>query len=158
MASCSAIQCRVIGNLAYFSEKLRRRIALKQRFRPGGGIHPLFIATWLSQQQHKHFQSINLTNSHSWKTKNIGSGPTASPIWTFTISSCRAKPCPAWTSEWRHFAINPNCLTQIPEIQTGIHRPQCKPWSLGFPSVAVSQNFIIHFHVTLAFKQATQRF
>jgi len=42
-ASCSAIQCRVIGNLAYFSEKARRRIALKQRFCPGGGVHPLFL-------------------------------------------------------------------------------------------------------------------
>jgi len=44
-ASCSANQCRVIGNLAYFSEKIRRGIALKQRFRPGGGAHPLFLST-----------------------------------------------------------------------------------------------------------------
>jgi hypothetical protein len=39
----SANQCRVIGNLSYFSEKTRRGIALKQRFRPGEGVHPLFL-------------------------------------------------------------------------------------------------------------------
>jgi hypothetical protein len=39
----SANQCRVIGNLTYFSEKTRRGIALKQRFRPGEGVHPLFL-------------------------------------------------------------------------------------------------------------------
>ncbi|MBT3636369.1 MAG: hypothetical protein HN531_05480 [Opitutae bacterium] len=44
-ASCCANQCKVIGNLPYFSEKIRRGIALKQRFRPGDGVHPLFLTT-----------------------------------------------------------------------------------------------------------------
>jgi len=43
-ASLSANQCRVIGNLPFFSEKIRRALSSKQRFRPGEGIHPLFLS------------------------------------------------------------------------------------------------------------------
>lgn len=43
-ASLSANQCRIIGNLPFFSEKIRRALSSKQRFRPGEGIHPLFLS------------------------------------------------------------------------------------------------------------------
>lgn len=42
-AASSASQCRLIGTLPLFSEKIRRAISSKQRFRPGKGIHPLFL-------------------------------------------------------------------------------------------------------------------
>lgn len=42
-ASLSASQCKVIGCLSVFSSRVRRGIALKQRFRPGDGAHPLFL-------------------------------------------------------------------------------------------------------------------
>ena len=43
-ASLSANQCRIIGTLPFFSEKIRKALSSKQRFRPGEGIHPLFLS------------------------------------------------------------------------------------------------------------------
>jgi hypothetical protein len=40
----SASRCRLIGNLSSFSEKTRRTISLKQRFRPDGDRHLLFLS------------------------------------------------------------------------------------------------------------------
>ena len=42
-ASLSANQCKIIGHLYVFSSRVRRGIALKQRFRPDDGAHPLFL-------------------------------------------------------------------------------------------------------------------
>lgn len=42
-ASLSASQCKIIGHLYVFSSRVRRGIALKQRFQPGDGAHPLFF-------------------------------------------------------------------------------------------------------------------
>ena len=42
-ASLSANQCKILGHLAVFSERVRRGVALKRRFRPGDGAHPLFF-------------------------------------------------------------------------------------------------------------------
>lgn len=44
LACRCASRCRLIGNLPFFSEKIRRSISLKQRFRPDGERHPLFIS------------------------------------------------------------------------------------------------------------------
>ena len=43
-ASFSASHCRMIGHLSVFSSRVRRGIALKQRFRPDDDAHPLFLA------------------------------------------------------------------------------------------------------------------
>ena len=43
-ASFSASHCKIIGHLSVFSSRVRRGIALKQRFRPDDDAHPLFLA------------------------------------------------------------------------------------------------------------------
>ena len=42
-ASFSASHCKIIGHLSVFSSRVRRGIALKQRFRPDDDAHPLFL-------------------------------------------------------------------------------------------------------------------